>query len=160
MRPLTLKLNENPRGSNPVDGLYKAIKRQYPTLGLTRKNSVIGNIQAWPTQYEPYRTYMKIIKKGSPNQAEEFFFHRFDISLYINNPIFSKTEAKALEPKTGHEVLNAVAAKLNLNLTPDDFWVEAYPFTSTGGEVSPNFRLQTRYNSPYWCGSTIVWLHQ
>jgi len=159
MYPLTLSLANNPPGADPVVVLFAAIKAAYPSLPFTQANAKVAELKAWPAKYKPDRTYLRLEAKDDPKQYAEFYYNRSDVTLKVLNPLFTDTESKALANKTGVEVLTAIAAKVKLNLTKADFWVEDYTFTSTGGIATPNFRLEARYDSVFWYGRMNVWLH-
>lgn len=159
MRKLNLMLADNPQGGISSEALYMAIERAYPELELTFSNSKIVKIQAFPARYQAARTYLAIERNDEPLRNIEFYYDRFDISLYVTNPLFDAAEAQELADKTEPDVLAAISEKIDQNLTEEDFWINPYQFTSIGGQVGPNFRLKARYDSPMWFGETVVPLH-
>lgn len=159
MRKITLNLADNPRGADPVVGLYAAINRSWASLGLNRTNSTIAQIQHFSSVYEPERTIVKIVRKSAPFTEYSFTYNRFRISRYITNPMWNATDLVQVVTMDSKALLARIALKLNLNLTPADFFIEEAGIRYTGGQARPNWRLKSRFNSIYWCGEKVIWLH-
>ena len=159
MRKITLNMADNPRGADPVVGLYAAINRSWASLGLNRTNSTIAKIQHFASVYEPDRTLVKIVRKSAPFTEYLFTYNRFKITRYINNPIWNPTDLTQVKTLDSKALLARIALKLNLNLTPADFFIEEAGILYTGGQARPNWRLKARFDSIYWYGHQIVWLH-
>ncbi len=160
MKTLSILLADIPPGKNPEDALYARIKQTYPEVKLDQTNSHIDLIQAWPSLYNAYRTILRIKSNTDPSVVEEFYYNRFDVEILIKNPMFSAAELPALIEGTELDILEALGNKLGSGMTEQDFWITPHQFVSIGGSKPPNFRLKSRFNSPYWCGEAIVWLHR
>lgn len=159
MRPLTLSLNDI-KGKDAEAALYAAIKKAYPTFTLTQANSTIELIQAFKAKYQENRTILRIVSDADRQVVEEFYYDRFDVAIYVKNPLFTQAELPALIEGDEEKILQAIAKKLGYDMRTQDFWIEPHQFVSIGGSVPPNFRLKTRSESPYWCGEVIVWMHR
>lgn len=160
MKQLILRLTDIPVGTMPVDALYKRIKETYPAVALNKTNSYIDLIQGFASKYNARRAVVRLKSKTDPTVIEEFYYDRFDIELSVKNPLFTQAELPALIAGTEPALLAAIGKKIKCALTEDDFWVEPHQFVSIGGTQTPNFRLKSRFNSPYWFGEVIVNLHR
>lgn len=153
MYRLTLALADNVRGSTPLANLYRVIARQHPTLGLTQANTRVALLIEHSDRENPLRAYMQLTRVSNPNSIYEFQFDRFDIKDMLTNPLFGAAELPAIKAiKTSAELLAAIAAKTNLNLTPADFWVDSSGIEYAGGSIRPNWTLKSRFDSIFWCG--------
>jgi hypothetical protein len=160
MNFFTLPLADNILGSDPVVHLYKALTAAFPELGLTRANSKIIKIQPAVTDRDPTRTYLLIQKGNSPQDVHEFFYLRYDINHYLKNPIFDTAEAlAAAQLQSSAKLVETIATKVNLNFRPSDFWTSISTLQFSGGTNPPNWHMRSVYNSVYWCGDMVVWLH-
>ncbi|AEH03605.1 hypothetical protein AVT69_gp180 [Pseudomonas phage PhiPA3] len=160
MRRITLKLADNPIGANPLVGLYKAITATYANLGLTQANSAVIKIQPAATLEEPNLTIVVVRKDNDPNKDYEFFYNRFNINTYINNPYWTEAEVPVVQAiNNSKELLAKIATKSTLNLTEKDVWVNIASIDYAGGTITPNWLMTCISNSVYFTGKLILWLH-
>jgi len=160
MKIFELPLSVNTLGSDPTLHLFKALDEAYPEYELTRENSKILKIQPAATSTYPNLTYLRIQKGDDPEDTLEFFYNRYNINDYITNPMFTATEAAAAAKlPSSAKLVDAISAKLQLNMQPNDFWTSINSLDFSGGTDGPNWFMQSVYDSVYWCGSMYVWLH-
>lgn len=160
MKTFELPLNVNTLGSDPILHLYNALTATYPDDGLTRANSRILKIQPSATTSYPNLTYLRIQKGDDPQDIYEYYYNRYDINDYLTNPIFTTSEAlQASKLPNSVKLVDAISAKVQLNFLSSDFWTSINSLDFSGGTVTPNWLMQSAYDSVYWCGSMYVWLH-
>lgn len=160
MRPMALKLEDNPVGANPLVGLYLAINRGYSALGLTKDNSTVVSIQPSATKEIPLLTRIVIQKGDSYQDQYEFVYERFDWTLYINNPIWTAGQLPTVKAlTTSKALLNAIATKTGFNFLPADFWISDNSIDYSGGTTVPNWYMEAQSDSIYWTGAKHIWLH-
>lgn len=160
MYRLTFTLADNARGSTPLVNLYRLISQQYASLGLTQANSRVVMLITHTDRLNPNRAYLQIARLSNPNTTYEFQFDRFNVNDLIRNPVWTAGELPPIVAlPTSAALLNALATKLNLNLTPADFWVDASGIEYAGGTIRPNWILKSRFDSIFWCGELNLHLH-
>lgn len=160
MRQISITLADNPLGASPLVGLYKAINTRYASLGLTQANSRVLRVQPAATQERPNQSVVFIQKGTSYDTIYDFYYDRFNINEYVKNPYWTAEEViKVKDMESSAEVLNEVAKKSKLNLTASDAWTSDTSIDYTGGIVGPNWLLKSTYNSIYFTGELVLWLH-
>lgn len=160
MYRLTFTQDDNVLGSTPIVNLYRLINQQHPTLGLTQVNSRITLLINHTDRLNPHRAYLQIARVSAPYTTYEFQYDRLNVSELLQNPVFTEEELIALKPiPTSTALLEALAAKLNMNFTEDDFWVDASGIEYAGGSIHPNWILKARFDSIFWCGKFNVHLN-
>lgn len=155
MRRIELLLQDNVRGSDPVNHLYKAVNAAYPEIGLIISNSKIVKIQPYPLPDRPFNTYLEIMANGDVNQTYIFNYDRFNFLQFVENPVFDAT----IEVNTSAELITMLGTKLDLNFIPEDFWTSASTIEYCGGRVTPNWYMEACSDSVYWTGRHVLWLH-
>ncbi|QBX32340.1 hypothetical protein [Pseudomonas phage PA1C] len=160
MRQISISLTDNPIGASPLVGLYKAINAKYSSLGLTQANSRVIRVQPAATKERPNQTVVFIQKGTSYDTIYDFYYDRFNLNDFIENPYWTASEVEELQQmENSTEVLGEVARKSTLNLTKSDIWVNDTSIDYTGGQVGPNWLLKSIYNSLYFTGELVLWLH-
>lgn len=160
MKTFELPLNVNTLGSDPITHLYNALNAAFPADGLTRTNSRILKIQPSATPTFPNLTYLRIQKGSNEQDIFEYYYNRYNINDYLTNPIFTAAEAlQASRLSNSVKLVDAISAKVKLNFKGTDFWTSINSLDFSGGTTTPNWLMQSQYDSVYWCGSMYVWLH-
>lgn len=160
MYVVKLNLEDNEIGSNPEYGLYKSIGDTYPELELNSENSTIIKVIAAESREFRNRACATISRNAQPDETYVIFFDRWDINEFISNPYFQQEELEEIQELSSSEaLLEKIRNKSGLNFTPETHWVDKSSIDYTGGEVGPNFLLKTIYNSIYFKGEIVLWLH-
>jgi len=160
MKTFELPIDVNKLGSDPLVHLYNALNSTYPADGLTSANSRILKIQPAATASNPNLTYLRIQKGENEGDIYEYFYNRYNINDYLKNPIFTSSEAvRASKLPDSVKLVGMISTKVKLNFLGSDFWTSINSLDFSGGTVTPNWLMQSTYNSIYWCGSMYVWLH-
>lgn len=150
----------NTYGADTLELFYEGINSQYPELGLTVDNSTILLVQALGGIASPQTAITRIQKGTDRGDVYELTYDRQSVSELIEQPVLDEADLEAIKDITDSEVLlDYIAKKYDLALTAKDIWVEIAGIQNTGGEVQPNWRMKSRYNSLGWYGEVIVWLH-
>jgi hypothetical protein len=149
-RTFTLLLAENPTGANPLTGLYLALTREHPALGLTLENSRILSVQPAATAPRPWRTRLLIEKDRNPELRYEFFYDRFSLTELLAPWVPSPADIIAMQNKTtSKDLIDWINVKRGLNMTAADVWLSINSIEYAGGTVTPNFWIR-RVDSSIW----------
>lgn len=158
MQLITPNIADNPRGANPLTGIYKAINAKYPTYGLTVTNSVVLSTQpAVSTEY-PLLKRILIEKNKDPSLQYEFFYSCLDITSQLPKPVFNAAQVAYIKAniKTSADLVNYMATTFNKNFRPEDFWTSDNSIDFCGGTKTPNFYLKTLYSAQWFIGEMVL----
>lgn len=147
-------------GANSLDIFYQCINASNPSLGLTKTNSTILLVQPFGWSQSPKTTITRIQQNSAPYKVYEFLYDRLDINNALGTPVLSATDILAVKLMLNSAtILDFLAKKYNRPWTPDDVWVDTSYIEFTGGKVTPNWLMKTRYNSLFWWNERIVQIH-
>lgn len=158
MKTFVLPIAENIHGANALDLFYQGLNASWPEYGYTKDNSTLVLIQ--PYGERDGDAILQICKKDDPTAIESFIFHRYPITDIVSNPAFNTDELEAIDSlTTSEQLLEFIAVKYNVNFTADDIWININDIDLTGGTTPPNWLMKSRYDSLFWYGELVVWLH-
>ena len=160
MRRISISLDDNPIGADPLIGLYNGINAEHAELELTQENSVVILVKAAATRQRPLQTVVIIQKDNDYDKTYEFYYDRYDVNEYIKNPYWtSEEEAIVRALDNSADLLVEIANKSGLNLTEKDVWINDTSIRYTGGTKTPNWLFKSIFNSIYFTGELVLWLH-
>ena len=156
---IELDLKDNPIGADPKVGLYKAVNRKYASYKLTAANSKVIDLRSYSRSTDPRLTRV-VIQHNTTFEYYEFYYSRFDLNEYIRNPFWTPSDRSALSKlKNSLDLIKLIGRKTGLNLNDNTHWTDLNEIKLAGGSVTPNFSLRSLYNSVYFVGDQILWLH-
>lgn len=148
------------KGADPLKVYYKRLNETFPEYGLTQDNSVITLIQSYGDQENKALTMVKIKPQDKPWITHEFVHNRFDLGRIIPTPTFNAGELPTVTGLPNSvELVKYMATKFNRAFTVDTIWCEIYGIDYAGGTSGKNWRMRAVWDSMFWYGEKLVWLH-
>lgn len=141
---------EWPRTTPPLEALYRLINTKYPEYGATPENSVIRNLQLFPTKRYPGRTtFQLVIGAKTYNHS----YRRLDITTELERFDIRIPNSVAI---TDGLLLREINEKYNLVLSLDDVIIPD-EFVVTG-ETTIKYRLKAQRGSYVWINGIDLYI--
>ena len=148
------------RGANPLTIFHAAVTKAYPALGITAANSTVKLIQGVGNPDAPDDCVTVVVKNNAPMVEYEFVHKRQNIDFVLKKPVFTAAQLAVAKTKTSaDELIDYIASIYNKPFTKDSIWGDVSAIPTTGGTVTPNWRMKAMWNSMFWYGERVVWLH-